>query len=477
MLGWLLLAAIASSLLLSTTNQMSQEVAVVPFLWILPLAIYLLSFVLGFERPLWYYRPVWIPLLMLGTLAVAHVLYSGHDAGIVTQIAAYCLALLGGCMICHGELARRRPHPAHLTAFYLVVAVGGALGGVFVTLVASRLFSVYWEYPLSLLGCLGAVALMLFGRRVTVFATPTQIWLPRILAFLLVALGLPVFHAFWSMTSNALLVRRTFYGVLSVGDIDAGQPDHHRVLWHGRTVHGFQYLDEEMVDTPTSYYHEGSAVGIAVDALRAVAEGGDPPRPLRIGVVGLGIGTIAAYGREGDVVRFYEINPEVVRLARPEQGLFAFLGRSRARVDIVLGDARLSLEREASAGDLQGYDLLVVDAFSSGSIPIHLLTLESFRLYLAHLRDPGGILAVHISNRYLDLEPVVRTLARRLECPVIRFSTGGGDAGVGYASSYMVLARDDSVLPLPWIADDAGGIDPRHLWTDDYSNLLSALVR
>jgi SAM-dependent methyltransferase len=377
-------------------------------------------------------------------------------------IPLYSATLFAACMVCHGELARSKPDPRHLTGFYLMIALGGALGGVLVGLAAPQVFDDLYELPIGMcaLSLLALIALLrdrasvLHGR----WATAARV----VFFSLIVALAVALARTYRDNAADSRLSSRNFYGVLSVRDSGEG-PDAMRVLSHGTIIHGKQFLEEDRRDWPTSYYGMTSGVGLAI--LDARSRG-----PLRVGVVGLGAGTLAAYGRAGDLFRFYDINPKVVELARSE---FSFLKDSPARVEVVLGDARLSLEREPD----QNLDILALDAFSSDAIPVHLLTVEAFRAYLRHL-NPGGILAVHISNRYLDLVPVVQQAARHLGLEIRQVENDDDDDAGVYRSDWMLLSGSAAAFTGNSLKEAAERIDsePRvRLWTDDYSDLYRIL--
>ena len=476
---WMALPAVASVLFLAVTNQISQDVAVVPFLWVLPLGIYLLSFIVCFERDAWYYRPVFAGLLAPAMVGVVWALHAGSDAPITTQIALHSACLFVFCMVCHGELARLKPDPAHLTHFYLMVAAGGALGGVFVALVAPALFSGFFELHVGLLafGAFVLAAWMHDGGLALNSARFQALYLPIVGAYLIfaVALGRDVFVS----VDDYETADRNFHGVVRTArgwNPDYERGDDFRLLYHGGILHGFQYLGATSSLRPMSYFGPQSGIGLAAGLFPRDGRGG-----LRIGVVGLGVGTMAAYAREGDTIRFYEINPVVESLATT---LFLYLEQTPAEWDVVLGDGRLSLERELVEGGGGGrdYDLLVLDAFSGDAPPAHLLTKEAFAVYRAHLAE-GGILAVNVTNRHLDLTPVVRGVAREYGLEAVRVrDEGDGQQGI-YISEWMLLTNNTTWLEAPEVREAAGKAgDGLHvaqvrLWSDEYSNLFQLLRR
>jgi SAM-dependent methyltransferase len=451
---WVLLAACPSILLLSVTTYLTQDVANIPFLWILPLGVYLLSFVLCFESGRFYRRRLFFQLSGIAVAATGYMLMRVRPIPVVVYTVGFLTAaLFVWCMTCHGELARLKPHPRYLTVFYLMVSAGGAAGGMFVGLVAPAVFNGYFEFPVGLMlaGFLMATVLWREGKLVRP--------MPRALATVLLTLTvvLLALGVRYSLYGCRLAVRN-FYGQLRVRD-SAGM----RRLFHGVILHGEQALDPAERRCTTAYYCPGTAIGRVLAAPEH--EG-----PRRVGVLGLGCGTLASYGRAGDVFRLYEIDPLVLRVARRE---FTFLADAPERVDVALGDARLVLESEVP----QHFDVLAVDVFSGDSIPVHLLTREAFAVYFRHLR-PDGILAVHISNDYLNLEPVVAAAAQAYGKTALVFNfVPPKDDELCYPANWVLMA-DPAVAASS--SRFAGG-RPLHaaphfrLWTDDYSSLFAVL--
>lgn len=544
---WLALAAVPSLLLSAITNQMCQEVAPVPFLWVVPLAVYLLSFIICFAGDRYYWRWLWQPALVLSAGAAYVMLERGIDAPIVVQLLAYPLVLFAAAMACHGELVRLRPDPSRLTAFYLTIAAGGAIGSASVAVVAPMVFHGFSELHVGLwLACalvalvnlvdrtswmhgrapwpalmavavMGALWILPVAEDLATVGDAGRLWLEQwsaawmlwaVLAALVpLTLGLrrwqpTMFRRVSLWTSAALLLAalgmfahllatnarlansgaisatRNFYGVIAVREKSAGTPRLHRyVLMHGRIEHGHQLRSPELRRVPASYYTESSGFGLAM--LTRPKRASDEDRPLRIGMVGLGVGTSASLAEAPDSIRFYEINPAVVALSLGSSNVFTYLKDCPGKVDVVLGDARLSLERELREGGPQQFDVLGIDAFSSDAIPAHLLTKEAIEVYRQHLRRPGGILAIHISNRYLDLQPVVRAaaLALGLDTAVIESTPGSDNDPEAFTSTWVLLAPDPETLKHPGIASVALKSDGRisRLWTDDFSNLLAAV--
>ena len=452
--AWLLLSGMGAFMLLAVTNHITHDIASVPFLWILPLTLYLVTFILCFEGRGWYQRRIFIVPLLVIVGAMAWALH--EERGIMEIKEALPLSLAGlfvMCMFFHGELAARKPAPRYLTSFYLMVSLGGALGGVAVGLVAVKLFNTYYEFGVGLIVTLLIAA---YVTRVMHSAVPMLV---------LAALGFTGYHVYayiGYLAKDTRVMTRNFYGTLRVKDIGGDdERDAVRRLMHGVIMHGEQYLATERRSEPTTYYGATSGVARAIKALDR--------SPLRVGVVGLGTGTLAAYGRPGDVYRFYEINPQVVTVANRE---FTFLADSAAKIEHVLGDARLSMEREPP----QGYDLLVVDAFSSDSIPAHLITREALAVYLRHMM-PSGVIAFHVTNRFLHLAPVVKRIADELGLQVALISDDAEDSDLA-RTDWVLVARDQALLERPEIAKFASEIETipgLGVWTDDFNNLFKIL--
>jgi len=470
---WVLLPACASLMLVATTNQLSQDVAVVPFLWILPLAIYLISFIFTFESDRWYLRPAW-GIAMVTALGGAYsALHYGVDMNLFAQVSIHSGVLLTGCMICHGELVRLKPHPKFLTSFYLMLSFGGALGGIAATFGAPLIFSDIWEYPLGLLGC-ATLLLVIFARdpaSLLYRGRAPGVWL--VLILMLSGASYAFYEKMTWLGKYAIARSRNFYGVLKVNDHRPKTESPYRTLMHGRINHGTQYFSPEYEKVPVTYYGEESGVGIAVRVLREV----QTQRGLQIGVVGLGTGTMAAWGRPGDTVRFYDINPEVIRLSAD---YFTYTANAESKVDIVLGDARLMIEREVAMPPEKSparLDILALDAFSSDAIPLHLLTKEAFETYWKRVRD-DGIIAVHISNRYLDLYPLVCGLAKASNRHTLYIDAESDS--VNEQSTWVLVTSNEK-----YIANDLmqrhvsvpDKIKPPLVFTDDYSNLYRILKK
>ncbi len=462
---WLALPACATTLLLAVTNQLCQEVAVIPLLWILPLSVYLLSFVLCFESERWYSRSWCLPVLILTLIVLTQCAALGARVGILFAVPVYSLGLFVCCMFCHGELAARRPGPERLTAYYLMIALGGALGGAFVSIAAPLVFRGFDEMYVGLLAC----ALLAAGF---VFKSPPlrktgRAWHPALPVLIAMACIIAAVLSMRVMTRTQPGVRelRNFYGILKVHDLTApdGKGDM-RYLTHGGTRHGQQFTAPERRATPTTYYGRASGAGILLEELAAQPK-------LHVGIIGLGAGVLAAYGRPGDTYRYYEINPLVIDIAQRE---FTFLADSRAASEIVRGDARLMLEREAD----QGFDVLLVDAFSSDAIPVHLLTEEAFALYFRHIAA-DGVLALHVSTRHLDLGPLIVALAEGAQKSTLEIHSAASDEHATLDARWILVSSNTELLTSERVR--AAGMPvavsatPLRVWTDDFSNLLHVL--
>jgi hypothetical protein len=462
---WLALPAAASVELLAVTNKITQDIAVIPFLWILPLALYLLSFIICFEHQRWYKRWLFVPLFILGIIGVIYARMTEQSMmNIRMLIGFYVFMLFSCCMVCHGELYRLRPAPKYLTSYYLMIAAGGAIGGFFVAVICPLVFNVYIELYLGLLG--GVLFLLLAQKDIPAAQRKRRpYW---IAAMALVALT-GIFFMGQRSTDNqrAISNNRNFFGVLTIWEEAWNSPDEHKLLMqHGTTFHGLQFQLRDKKHIPTAYYAPDSGVGVTLQNL---------PRQenRRIGIVGLGVGTIAIYGRETDTIRFYEINPEVERLARQH---FTYLEDSEAAVEVVLGDARLTMENEPP----QHYDVLVVDAFSSDAVPVHLLTAEAMEIYLKHLAD-DGVLAFHISTLHLDLHSVVWKLAEHFGLETSWIESFEDSTEGALASDWILLSRDGSFLNSSAIDKAESSPNRRRkevmLWTDDHINVLEILKK
>jgi hypothetical protein len=523
---WLLLSASGSVVLMATLNQLTQDVPPVPFLFVLPLSLYLLTFIMAFGKDYWYKRILCTPLLLLSFTAICITFYMDIEFSLLRRILLYLAVLFTACLCCHGELARLRPAPSHLTLFYLMMALGGALGGAFVAVAAPYLFNGYWEYEI---GLMAAFAIVLFAivrdllwKSIQIglsVLTPSllgagsvarrrlilYVWGRRSLAGVLLVMVLAglfsmvkILEVKISEGRRGLLAQsRSFYGTLRVTERGTrGGASHAYLLWHGQIKHGRQFRGAQQRSWPTTYYGNDSGVGVAIDHHPRRSS---PDKPLRLGVVGLGAGTLAAYVNQGadsdespspgDSICFYEIDPDIVTYA---ERYFTFLQDARdrdAHVDVLLGDARIVMEQQHARGEAQGFDVLAIDAFSGDAIPMHLLTKECFELYWFHLKS-DGILAVHISNRYLDLLPVVAGAAELRGAQICLIEHDGvvsrppalddqGDSALrNDDSSWVLVTYNTAFLESDYVQDvaDMASLNLSSLlWTDDFSSLLGVL--
>lgn len=466
---WLFLAMTASTALLAETNEVCQDVAVIPFLWIVPLSLYLLSFILCFESDRWYQRSWYAVSTMLLIIGICWIQSFGVRSWLPVQLLIYFGGLFCICMLCHGELARTRPPAQHLTAFYLTVSAGGAIGGLFVAVAAPLIFPAFWEHSLTLIAAV-VLALMVYSddRDWLTHSRRPPLWFTSLAIVLLVGTGTVLAVSVLNY-QESIEMRRNFYGVL---EVKADEIEDAIILRHGRIIHGLQVRSSKRF--PTMYYGLRSGVGRAIEVLR------ERRTPLNMGLVGLGAGTLAAYGQEGDRLRFYEINEDVTELALTH---FSFLKDCPSQVEIIHGDARLRMSSEPP----QNYDLLVLDAFSGDAVPVHLLTREAMEIFLSHLA-PEGILAFHISNIHFDLRRVTEALAdvsgmnaMTLDAPPLINPADGLPSLAHPSSRWVLMARSTETLRHDQFSRIAVNsevpVSRRILWTDDFSNLIQALDR
>jgi SAM-dependent methyltransferase len=504
---WIALAFAPSSLLLGVTTFLTTDIAAVPLLWVAPLAIYLLTFVLVFARREIVRHDLIVRALPILVLPIVMMVGLQTQLPTGTQLAVHLLTFFVAAMACHGALARSRPAADRLTDFYLCMSLGGALGGLFNALVAPVVFSRVLEYPLMLaFACqlaipqrtrwslpqvardIGFVAIVAALTGVLLMASMRGLLSGRVgmaVLFLIpaltcfrfsrqpirFALGVAVLiiasSTYIDAKDRLVLRERSFFGVHRVTMDPSGE---RRLFVHGVTLHGGQHLAADRSREPLTYYHRDSPIGQIISA-RSTAG-----RMRNVGIVGLGIGTLAAYGEPGQNWVFYEIDPAVVRIAS-DRRYFSYLSDTRANVRVVLGDARLSL-LDTPAG---AYDLLVLDAFSSDAIPVHLVTRQALELYREKLA-PGGIIAFHISNRHLDLEPVLGELAAAVGAAALtqsdRVVTATDGENYKMASEWVLMARSAADLE-PLARSDRWQPTRREpgaaVWTDDFSNVLSVL--
>ncbi|MBM3367112.1 MAG: hypothetical protein FJY43_02350 [Betaproteobacteria bacterium] len=467
-LMWFGLSALGSLMLLAITSHITQNVASVPFLWIVPLVLYLLSFILVFDvgtgrgRSGWYSRTWALPALFALLGGMAYFLFDNLGVmDIRGAIALYSAGLFVACMFCHGELAAMRPAPRYLTRFYLMTSVGGAAGGLFVGLIAPRIFDTYLELPLSLVACGLLAAWLTWKSRDEIPWTAVRIGVPALALTISGVVGWLSLEYLSYVRQNALLLTRSFYGTLRVKEhARSAEESATRSLVHGVINHGWQYTDPELRMQPISYFGPSSGIARALDFYSG--------RPRRIGVVGLGVGVFTAWGETGDTFRIYELDPLVVKIAREQ---FWYLSGSKAKIEMVTGDGRLNLERDPP----QKFDLLSVDAFSSGSIPIHLLTQEALQVYKRHLA-PGGVIVYNVTNRFVRLAPVLKLIAEAEGMKAIRISDDPSESK--YSGTEYVLVTANEQFAADKRFADAEKIDPipgLQLWTDGFNNLFKVV--
>jgi len=451
---WIAFSALGSSLLLAVTNHLTQNIASIPFLWVVPLSLYLATFILCFDHPRWYRRGVFLPLTALLLPLMA---WQSDSLELWTAAPLYAVGLFVCCMFCHGELTLLKPGPRYLTTFYLMVALGGAIGALLVGIAAPHLLSGYYELGIALTGC----AVLLYFRTLS-----SRWWVAGGSLAVVTATTAFTVANISDTVSNARVKLRNFYGVVRTRDYPTPVP--YRVMYHGGINHGGQFLDPELRGRPASYFAPTSGYGRAFASL--------PEVPRRVGVIGLGPGAIAAYARRGDAFRFYEIDPQVAAVAVTE---FTYLRDSPAQIDIVLGDGRLSLEREPA----QSFDLLAIDAFSGDSIPMHLLTREAMATYVRHLK-PDGVIVFQATNRYVDIAPVVERLAAAFGMDAVQITdepenTRGEEFWTSDTDQLLVtrnarLLASDAVRPVARPLPPSPGF---RVFTDDFHNLFRILKK
>jgi hypothetical protein len=466
---WFFLSMCSSTMLLATTNQITQDVAPIPFLWILPLSIYLVSFIICFRQDARPSGDFWIPVLLLFSILSWYAISTATDLHFLFQLLIFSGLLFACCMLSHGELVRLKPHPQYLTVFYLMVALGGAAGGVIVGIIAPLCLRAIWELHFTLIVyCLFSISILMTLRQQWM-----RIWWLPLISVALLVIVLLVRNIAYDYGGGTIARSRNFYGALSVHERRLMHGRAH-TLFHGGIQHGMQYQTGPFRSRPTDYFGESSGVGMALRYhLKRLAR-----QPIRVGGIGLGVGTISTYGRTNDYFRFYEINPDVVKIAS-DRRYFSYLSDLHAKLDIIVGDARISLEHERDRHMPQNFDILVIDAFNSDSIPMHLLTKEAFELYLYHLA-PDAVIAVHVSNAFLNLVPVVLAAGEHFKLNSAVLDTRG-DKWVSEPATWVLLTRSRLFLELPAISAAKTKPDSlpakRILWTDDHSNLFSIMNR
>jgi len=456
-IAWLLLPAFASVMLLTTTNHVCQDLAVIPLLWVAPLSLYLLTFIICFDRESWYVRGLWSLGSAVLLVAISYARFSDVEWAMPIELTVFFAMMFFVCMVCHGELVRLKPAARELTAFYLMSSAGGALGGITVALLCPWVFNSHIELHIVLVTAtaISSAVFLLDAKDKWLGDTPPRRCIGA-MGYLSIFLFVGA-SQFGKATPQVIASVRNFYGVLKIEETDEGKK-----LVHGQIIHGFQFSGEDRKRRPTMYYNWHSGVGLTLKHFR----NGEPKR---VGLVGLGCGTLAAYGRPGDYYRFYEINPDVAIIAEEH---FSFLADCEARHNVILGDARVSMEREPD----QDFDVLVLDAFSGDAIPTHLLTKEAFAIYQRHVMS-DGVIAVHVSNRHLDLKPVVERLAREFGLSSVRIVTDRHTLHIA-PSHWILVSANRQFLESAEIREHAkpAAHDIEFpLWTDQYNNVVQLL--
>ena len=467
---WIALPACASVLLLAITAYICQSIAPIPLLWVLPMVVYLLTFILTFDSDRWYVRSVWMPLAAITSFIAVYTWHTERTPDIPYLVGLHLVLLLSAGMVCHGELARMRPPPARLTTFYLCIAGGGALGGLFTALVAPLIFADHYELHLGLRAAwLLAIAVLISDQSSPFYdggkrgAYAAFLGVVALLIAFIAMLGVQVA----GRRSESIEMTRSFYGALMVDEKLSNQDEAYLQLTNGHISHGGQFVEAINHRVPMWYYHAQSGIGETLLKLKA------PTSPRHVGVIGLGPGTLAAYAEAGDAFQFYDVNRQVVNIANRA---FTYLNDARSRgaaIEMVLGDARLNLERQ----DPQDFDVLIVDAFNGDAIPVHLLTLEAFEQYLRHL-DADGILAIHITNTYLSLDAVVQAAAQRYNLDAAYVRTPADMNPGASAATWVLLHRKKGYFANYNFGEPLGSkerpVKPV-TWTDDYSNVVEIL--
>jgi len=462
---WILFPALASAAFLAVTNHICLDIATIPFLWILPFCLYLLSFIFTFADEVFYSKTFYVVLLVCLLFISPFLVFNNEIGrlGLLFQVLSYSLILLVTCLICHGELYRLRPSSNLLTRYYLMIAIGGAIGGLFVAVVAPLIFTAYWDLLVVLFTTVLVIAVLYFNSLKSKLTVKER----RLICF--AAFLLVIFFAYYSYGvkvkswAGNVAAERNFYGTLHVRESEPNDMgSKRRFLLHGVTLHGEEIIQGGKVFPALSYYSEKTVPSLLLQKIIKTDS-------REVGIVGLGTGTLSYFGQKNDVFTFYEINQAVIDYAH---NYFSYLKESQAEIKTVLGDARLSLEKEPDAK----FDVLVLDAFSSDAIPVHLLTEEAFEIYLKKIKETGSI-AVHISNRYLDLEPVVKAAADKYNLGFVLIDTPADNTKFTYKTKWILLTKNDTILKSeelkPYINEkEIRKIKP---WTDHFSNLFTIL--
>jgi hypothetical protein len=471
---WMLFAFFGTTILLSFTNKLTQDILVVPFLWIIPLSLYLVTFIIAFEKPVWYNRKLFIPLALVAIFIVLRTQINsmelGYSHAAYSLIVQYSFLVFTLCMVLHGELARSKPTETHLTLFYFMTSLGGILAGIFITLIVPHVFNAYWETYLALSG-----SIMVLAFRFLRSDKSEKFNYPTVITFSLLSLA-GVFYAnaneYSEFKKNILSSTRNFYGVLKVYEESKGTTKWQRSFYHGNIIHGIQLMDSVASRIPFTYYSSLSGIGLTLTNFQAPTDTGS--NGIRIGVIGLGIGTLSTYVKENYSIKFYEIDPEVENYARK---YFKYLNNCLGKSEVVIGDGRISLENELIQSGSNRFDVLAVDAFSGDVIPAHLLTHEAVTLYLNHL-NKNGVLAFHITNSYIDLIPVMCGISEKFKIPM-HYIIKQVDAEDPASSLWVIFSINKEFLSNPALTPylqyyDLKG-NPIVHWTDDHTSVFSLI--
>lgn len=469
-ISWLLLTAFSSALLLTTSQVMLQSVIGLPLLWVIPLALYLISYIVIFYQPRCYARSVWVPLFLILSAAIFYI-PTHHQLTLLVQILTFTMLLFSGCMICHGELYSLKPDKQHLTFYYLMMALGGALGGLFVNLVSPLVFNENWDfYGVILLIYLYVICVPISNVSLpqTTGASKLQQAILPVSLFAFVGLVALLTSTLKKTHADVLITKRNFLGSFEIAERYKNESDHIRILRNGNILHGQQYLAPGLRGNATTYYSQKSGVGVAIDFLRQ--RNINSSDHLKIGAIGLGTGTIAALAHKGDSLRFYELDPDIEKAAKE---YFYFLSDSPATIEVVIDDGRLALTKELQKSGSQQFDIIAIDAFNGDAIPLHLLTKEAFGIYLSHLK-PNGILAFHISSRYVDLYPPLQGLASELGLSAYLSTYIPKNERWVTQSEWLLISRQPNIGLFLF---KRGALTFRSarisdIWTDDYNYLL-----
>jgi hypothetical protein len=459
---WLLFSSLPTILLVSETTVLTQSLTSVPLLWVLPLALYLVTFILAFGGR---GRSILLPFWVIVATLFVYMHTPGDPLGVVDQTLSYVAFLFLGALFCHTQLYNLRPTIEGLPMYYVCIALGGAIGTFFGSLVAPTLFtSFFWEFPLIVVAVASIAAIMLHEDVFPRFMTHAQISRMRVF-FVCLVCALFITRMVDTIPDVASVQSRNFYGYTQVQfENDA------TILMHGTTMHGIQVHDKQWAHAPVSYYSATSGVGRAIAYAREMQGG----KGLRVAVVGLGTGSLAAYCMPGDSFVFYEIDSRIHTIAR---SYFSYLSGCKG-AEVRIGDGRRLLEKERDAGEWGSYDVIVIDAFSDDSIPTHLLTKEAIELYLSQSRWNSSILAIHTSSRYLSLAPILERIADELDIGINVIVDSGSEDSFSVSSQWVVLSRDVAALHSPafqnaqlWTHSDKGA----PLWTDNSTSLFSVV--